>query len=78
MFKPPRQAKPIPIEIYEKKLPEGKWSHTSIFSALYAAYEWKIRPSELGICAPEEDIIYMVAYLHTHSLMERIEYDNRE
>jgi hypothetical protein len=33
-------------------------------------FEWKKRPSEFGICAPEDDLTMMVAYLATKADME--------
>ena len=34
-----------------------------------AAKEWGLKPSELGICSPEDDLAYMVAWLRADTRM---------
>ena len=36
---------------------------------MQAAKSWGQRPSDVGLCAPEEDIVYMVAWERTENLM---------
>jgi len=43
-----------------------------------AAKEWHLKPSELGICSPEDDLAYMVAYLRTEIRMTAWEIQERE
>lgn len=43
-----------------------------------AAKEWKLRPSELGLCGPDDDITYMVAYLRAESNMAAWEQQEAE
>ena len=43
-----------------------------------AAKEWHLRPSELGICSPEDDLAYMVAYLKTETRMTAWEIQEAE
>ena len=33
------------------------------------AKEWRLKPSELGICSEDDDLTYMVAYLRAESHM---------
>ena len=34
-----------------------------------AAKEWRLRPSELGLCSPADDLAYMVAYIRAELSM---------
>lgn len=43
------------------------------FIACDAARRWGIRPSEMGVCSPEDDPAVMIAYADQMSKMEAIE-----
>lgn len=34
-----------------------------------AAKEWHLRPSELGLCSQDDDLVYMVAYIRAELTM---------
>lgn len=54
--------------------PESNWLPTSkTFTMLAVAHDWNRLPSEMGICAPEDDIKLMTAYTLTRSDMEAVE-----
>lgn len=62
----------IPIE--EVELDEqGNWQHSLIFSAVHTVSKWSMRPSQFGICRPEEDLAYMIAHDNVFSKMELVE-----
>ena len=42
------------------------------------AKEWQIKPSELGICSPDDDLAFMVAYMRTELDMRAWEYQEAE
>ena len=51
-----------------------------LFFELKACHEWKVLPSEMGICDPTDDLIMMSAYLSAVNDMqayERIEDEKR-
>lgn len=41
---------------------KGQWSVSEYFSRCGAAKAWGRRPSELGLCHPEQDAALMIAY----------------
>lgn len=43
-----------------------------------AAKEWGLKPSELGICAPDDDLAYMVAWLRADMHMRAWEMQEAE
>lgn len=45
---------------------------------LRAAKTWGVVPSVLGICQPEDDLTYMVAYIRTESTMQALEAQEAE
>lgn len=42
------------------------------------AKDWNLRPSELGICAPEDDLAYMVAWMRAEMNMLGWEHQEAE
>jgi hypothetical protein len=54
-------------------LVSDRWSSSSGFALLHTAKDWGYKPSELGLCEPEEDLTLMVAYTSTVSDMEAVE-----
>ena len=42
------------------------------------AKEWGLKPSELGICSPDEDLTYMVAWTRAETKMMAWEQRERE
>jgi hypothetical protein len=44
-----------------------------LYGQVSVAHEWGKRPSELGICSPEDDVALMAAYTRTRQLMQAIE-----
>ena len=42
------------------------------------AKQWGIRPSELGICSPEDDLAYMIAWTRAETHMAMWEQDEAE
>ena len=54
-------------------LESGRWQSNPGFALLHAAKDWGYKPSDLGLCTPEEDLLYMVAYTVTVSDMEAVE-----
>lgn len=36
---------------------------------MHVLHDWGMRPSELGYCDPEDDIVWMTAYTHTRGDM---------
>ena len=44
-----------------------------LFSWLGVAHDWGYKPSELGICEPADDMLLMVSYTRTKSLMRAYE-----
>lgn len=65
--------------LVEKRLDElpgktPKWKYSEYFALVDIAYNWKgLLPSQLGLCAPEEDLIVMSAYLSSVSKMRQYE-----
>ena len=50
----------------------------SRFVTLRAAKEWGVLPSAVGICQPDDDLTYMVAYIRTESAMRELEAQEME
>lgn len=64
----------IPINELVKSLPQsGKWSANKIFYQAETVHYWNRRPSEFGLCEPEEDIHFMHAYKVTKDNIDRWE-----
>ena len=57
---------------------QGNWRHSLLYSQADACYEWHVRPSEVGLCEPAEDINWMVAYLQAKRKMAAYEYEEQE
>jgi hypothetical protein len=70
-----RKAIPL-LDIIDGNVPDappmesGHWTSNTSFSLMATVFEWKRLPSEFGLCAPEEDLTLMVAYMATKSDME--------
>ena len=43
-----------------------------------AAKEWHLKPSELGLCSPADDLAYMVAYIRAEIHMAAWEQQETE
>lgn len=52
-----------------RELESGEWSYSHEFSLCDTAKEWGRRPSEFGLCAPEDDYAVMLAYTRTVATM---------
>jgi hypothetical protein len=59
-------------------LRKGNWTYAQEFEAVETAHDWGIRPSELGICSPDEDMAVMTAYTRTISRMRAWEAQEQE
>ena len=46
--------------------------------AIRATKEWGILPSAIGLCKPEDDLTYMIAYIRTEGLMQALEAQEME
>ena len=57
---------------------KGLWNATETFNLVQIAFEWKVRPSFLGACEPEEDAAVMIAYTEVISKMRAIEEEENE
>lgn len=44
------------------RLEDGKWSYNPIFARCGYARDWGVKPSDVGVCLPEEDAAFMIAY----------------
>ena len=44
---------------------ESRWVHSRYFSAIDVCHDWHIRPSEFGLCEPDDDFAVMTAYTST-------------
>ena len=42
------------------------------------ARDWGLKPSDLGICAPDDDLVYMVAWTRAETRMMSWEQHERE
>lgn len=64
----------LKIPLAELKQPPSRWewgndAGATLYSLLFTAHDWGIRPSALGICAPEEDLGLMQAFTQTRARM---------
>ena len=59
-------------------LKDGDWSYTAFFEAVSVAHDWHVKPSELGICPPEDDPAVMAAYTRTMGRMRAKEREEEE
>lgn len=50
----------------------------SLFYELRVCNKWGRRPSEFGLCKPEDDFMYMSAYTSAEELMSGYERDEAE
>jgi len=50
-----------------------KWTSSLGFALLHTAHDWGYKPSELGLCEPEDDLLWMTAYSSTVADMEAVE-----
>lgn len=51
----------------------GDWFFDELFNNVGAAQAWHQRPSDLGLCLPEEDAAVMIAYSNTANRMRAYE-----
>jgi hypothetical protein len=65
--------KEVDLETAKIRGTSGSWSHTILFSVLHSIKEWPRRPSEFGICPPEEDLLWMLAHDQTFAKMQAYE-----
>lgn len=49
-----------------------------MYSQIEAAREWGRRPSEFGLCKPEDDLAVMIAYLRAKSKMQAKDNEEQE
>ncbi len=56
----------------------GEWQCTTFFTLVEVAHDWGLRPSELGLCDPVEDLDLMTAYTRTTAKMHAVEARARE
>jgi len=56
-----------------ENLVSNRWKASPGFALLQTAKDWGYKPSVLGLCDPEEDLLYMVAYTATVADMEAVE-----
>lgn len=49
-----------------------------VYSACHAANLWGVRPSDVGLCDPADDVIFMVAYARARSHIEIVNAWERE
>jgi hypothetical protein len=68
----------IEIKVLEKRLPPGHWLHSNLLSAIDVCYRWGRLPSEFGLCQPEDDLTFMMAYTNTKQSIDAIESHIRE
>ena len=57
---------------------KGDWRHSLFYSQADACYEWSLRPSDIGLCEPDDDINWMVAYLQAKRKMAAYEIEQQE
>jgi len=65
-----------PLE-HLKRSPQQWWT-TPYFGYVMAAHDWHIRPSELGLCRPSEDLSVMLAYIDARARMSDKEHLEQE
>jgi len=44
-----------------------------LWEKLRTAHDWKMRPSDLGICSPDQDLVMMTAFTNTRNMMMFVE-----
>jgi hypothetical protein len=49
-----------------------------VYQKVQTAHDWGYKPSELGICDPEDDLAVMAAYTNTRTRMAAWEEHKRE
>lgn len=66
---------PRELELRSLRLPPKKegWIHSIFFELVHTAKEWGRLPSELGLCDPEEDLLFMTAHEEVVSEMRAFE-----
>lgn len=63
------------MELERIKIPpknEG-WIHGKFFELLHSVKEWPRLPSEVGLCEPEQDLLFMTAYEEAVAEMKNFE-----
>lgn len=57
------------IQQIQRELEAGEWSYSESFAIADAAHEWGRKPSEFGLCQPEDDAAVMLTYTRTVAVM---------
>lgn len=57
---------------------KGPWRYNNFFAVIDTAYDWKCKPSELGLCDPKDDFAIMTAYTRTSALMRAYDQQQQE
>ena len=47
------------------KVKDSDWRASNFFNEVAAAHYWNRKPSELGLCDPQDDPVIMVSYYQT-------------
>lgn len=61
------------LEQIRSKLRKGDWWYSDFFAKVGYAKAWGCKPSELGLCDPEEDADLMYAYCLVKGTMDSYE-----
>ena len=63
------------MELKSLRIPPKRegWIHGKFFELLHAVKEWQRLPSELGLCEPEQDLLFMAAYEEVVAEMKSFE-----
>ena len=61
------------LEQIRSKLRNGDWWYSDFFAKVGFAKAWGYRPSEFGLCDPEEDADLMIAYCTAKSTIDAYE-----
>lgn len=56
----------------------GHWQYADYFARIDTCFQWHIRPSEMGLCEPEEDFGVMMAYTRSTAKMRAWEGKQQE
>jgi len=54
----------------------GHWQYNQYFALIDVACDWKMRPSEFGLCDPADDLTIMMAHKETIAKMNAWDADN--
>lgn len=62
-----------PLRKKYQQVDPGDWTSNDILLEMKASCDWGIRPSDLGICEPDEDLLMMSAYVKTVAEMTAVD-----